>query len=78
VLFMAVPNRLRALRKSAGLTLPQLAVEIGVDPTTAYRWETSRVGIPDERKAELAEKFDVSIAHLMCWPCDECAERDAA
>lgn len=75
--FMAVPNRLKALRKSAGLTLPQLAVQIGVDPTTVHRWETSRGQIPDERKQELAETFDVSIAHLMCWTGDDC-EKDAA
>lgn len=74
---MAVPNRLQALRKSAGLTLPQLAVQIGVDPTTVHRWETSRGQIPDERKQELARMFDVSIAHLMCWSGGDC-ERDAA
>jgi transcriptional regulator with XRE-family HTH domain len=75
---MAVPNRLTALRKSAGLTTPQLAVMIGVDPTTVYRWERSRVGIPDQRKTQLAAMFGVCVSHLMCWPCDECGVEDVA
>jgi transcriptional regulator with XRE-family HTH domain len=62
-----IDNRLGILRVAAGLTKPQLAVAIGVDPATIHRWESRTVGIPDHRKVELALMFGVSVPYLMCW-----------
>jgi transcriptional regulator with XRE-family HTH domain len=61
------PPNLKKLRLAEGLTGPQLAVAIGVDPTTLWRWESGAGQIPDKRKAELAERFGVTIAYLMGW-----------
>ena len=63
-----VPNRLRELRDARGLTRRALAIELDVTEQTIFRWETSRQGIPDERKIEFARYFDVSVAELMGWP----------
>jgi len=35
-------RRLRDARTTAGLTVPQLAVAIGVEPVTVYRWEAGK------------------------------------
>lgn len=64
---MPLPNRLAALRTAAGLTVPQLAVAIGKDPTTVWRWEKCRIAIPDEQKVVLAQKFGVTVGHLMAY-----------
>jgi transcriptional regulator with XRE-family HTH domain len=60
-------NRIRELREKHELSRPELAVELGVDPSTLYRWETEGSEVPDEMKRRLAERFDVSREHLMGW-----------
>ena len=69
----APSNRLAELRKSRELSRNALARELDppVDPHTIYRWEHGRLGMKDQRKAQLAEHFGVSIAHLMGWDADE-------
>lgn len=62
------PNRLTELRNAAGLSRTALARELNVDPHTLYRWEKGRLGIKDERKLELAARFNVSVPYLMGWP----------
>lgn len=60
-----VVNRLRELRGST--RRHELAIEVGVDPTTIYRWETGRSPIPDDMKRVLADKLGVTVSELMGW-----------
>ncbi len=64
---MAVPNRLREHRERLGLTRRELSVRLGVTESTIERWETSKTGIPDERKLELAKVLDEKPSQLMGW-----------
>ena len=61
------PNRIRELRDAAGLKRQDIAVELGVDPTTVYRWETGANAIDDSVKLVLARRFGVTVEHLMGW-----------
>lgn len=63
----ATPNRLRGLRTGRGLSLASLAELVGVHESTVSRWESGESGIPDPRKQQLAEMFDVSVSYLMGW-----------
>lgn len=62
------PNRISMLSHMAGLSRQDLAERYDVHERTVERWERGTVQIPDERKLELAELFDVSPAFLMGWP----------
>lgn len=66
-------NRIRDLREATGLKRHELAVELGVDPTTVYRWEKGTTAIDDDTKHQLAARFGVSIEHLMGWDRTEAA-----
>ena len=61
------PNRLRELREAKGLKPHELAVKLGVDPSTVYAWER-RGGLDDETKLWLANFYGVTPAYLMGWP----------
>jgi transcriptional regulator with XRE-family HTH domain len=37
-----LPQQLRCARRARGLTIPEAAAELGVDPSTVWWWETSR------------------------------------
>lgn len=75
---MVCNNRLRELREGKELKRQELAVELGVDPSTVYRWETGGVEITDETKDRLADFFKVSKAHLMGWDRIPAATGEAA
>lgn len=62
-----LPNRLRELRKEHGIRPAELAAAIDRDVGTLNRYETGETNIPDEIKLALAERFDVSVSHLMRW-----------
>lgn len=51
---------IRDYREAIGLTQVQLAHEVGVTPSTVYKWEAGKV-VPDViRLRKLAQVFDVS------------------
>jgi transcriptional regulator with XRE-family HTH domain len=62
-----VPNLIRGLRTSRGMSLSLLAAAIGVHESTVSRWESGESGIPDDRKVQLADFFDVSVIDMMGW-----------
>ena len=51
------PDELRALRKSAGLTIAQMAQAIGMSVDTISRMERGLPGYPIERRTELAVRY---------------------
>lgn len=65
--------RLRELRDGADLTRAEIAVNLDVDPSTVWRWETGRSAIPDPQKHRLAQLLGTSIAELMGWEVTEAA-----
>ena len=56
---------LRALRKAKGLTLDQLAAEIGVAPNTLSQYETGKREAKYEIQLRLAEALDTSVDYLL-------------
>lgn len=64
----ALPNRAKQLRLAEGKKRARVAVDLGVDPSTLWRWEERRTPIPDEKKQQLAAYYQTSVAWLMDWP----------
>lgn len=64
---MPTPNRLAEIRSAAGISQMDLASELGIDKSTLYRWERGELGIKDERKLQLAARFNVTPGYLMGW-----------
>lgn len=60
-------NRLAQLREAKGEKRYHLAAAIDIDPSTIFRWEKGQSGIPDDVKLKLAERYGVSVEHLMGW-----------
>lgn len=58
-------NRIRALRKKAGLTQQQLAEKIGVTNGAISLWELDRNSIGGTSAMQMAKLFDVSVAYLL-------------
>lgn len=61
------PNRIRLLREQDSLTLEQLGLKTGIDPSALSRYERSERGVPDHHKLALADHFEVRVAYLMRW-----------
>ena len=58
-------NRLRAFRKKAGLTQPELADLVGVHETTIRRWENNNDQPMPDSFSRLAKALGVSEADLL-------------
>ncbi|MBU4609265.1 helix-turn-helix transcriptional regulator [Achromobacter sp. GG226] len=61
---LTMGERLRALRKGAGLTLRELSARSGVTLPTLSKMELGRVSISYEKFAAVARALDVDIARL--------------
>lgn len=57
-------NNLRAMRKRAGLTQPQIAEKLGVSVPQVSRWETGKDNIPSGRLAFIADAYEGSIGDI--------------
>ena len=57
--------RLKELRKKKGLTLEELAKEIGVTKATISRWESGERGLKISQLQKLADYFNVSVGYLL-------------
>lgn len=63
-----ISSVLKIRRKELGLTLAQIATQIGVTEATVQRWESGNIkSLRHERIAKLAEILGVSPAVLMGW-----------
>ena len=58
-------TKLKELRKTAGLTQPQLADQIGVKRTALTNWETGVNNIPSKYLLALAEALNCSVEELL-------------
>lgn len=61
-------NRLRQVRKSKGLTIKEVADEIGFSETRLHRYETEKSEPKKETWLKLADYYDVPVAYLMGLP----------
>ena len=60
-----LPARLQRLRKERGLTLAQVAGQLGVSKPTVWAWERGRARPIEERVDALAEALGVTRGELM-------------
>lgn len=60
----APQNRLREIRKAAGLSQQQVADKVGITKATVSRHESGEVEVPDERKVAYANLFAVSTIYI--------------
>ncbi|MGT2754112.1 helix-turn-helix transcriptional regulator [Streptococcus ovis] len=60
-----VSNRLKELRKQAGLTQEELSQKVGVIRKTVSNWERGFSRINPESAEQLAKYFQVSIGYLL-------------
>ncbi len=61
-------NRLRQLRKQKGLTIKEVADEIGFSETRLHQYETEKRDPKKETWIKLANYYDVPVAYLMGLP----------
>lgn len=57
-------NRLRRLRKARGLTLADLAGELGVSKPTVWAWEQGRSAPTQDRHERIAEVLETTVSDL--------------
>jgi transcriptional regulator with XRE-family HTH domain len=62
---MALGERIRQLRKEAGLSQAELADKIGADPGRVSRYEAGRITPSADALSRLAQTLNVSIDHLL-------------
>ena len=60
-----LPERLKMLRKSAGLKQKELGKIIGVAPNTVSQYETGKTEPNDDIKLAMADYFKVSMDYLL-------------
>ncbi|HFH9307639.1 TPA: helix-turn-helix transcriptional regulator [Streptococcus agalactiae] len=70
-----VSNRLKELRKQAGITQEELSKEIGVIRKTVSNWERRFSRISPEYAERLAKYFQVSVGYLLSVSNDKESSR---
>lgn len=60
-----VPNRIKELRKQAGLSQQELSDQVGVIRKTISNWERGCNRVSPEHAESLAKYFNVSIGYLL-------------
>lgn len=65
---MNFAERLSSLRKESGMSLNDIAEQIGVSRVTVHRYETGEIkNVPTEKVHQLANLFKVTRPYLMGW-----------
>ena len=60
-----MPNRLKELRRSLGITQKELASSLGIARPTLSGWETARFQIDYDNLVKLADFFGTSIDYIL-------------
>ena len=60
-----MPNRLKELRRSMGITQKELASNLGIAQPTLSGWETDRFQIDYDNLVKLADFFKTSIDYIL-------------
>lgn len=60
-----MPNRLKELRRSLGITQKELASSLGIAQPTLSGWETDRFQIDYDNLVKLADFFGTSIDYIL-------------
>ena len=69
--------RLRDLRAKHGLTLEQVAQQVGVGRSTVRKWETGMIAnLRRDKIAKLAAALHTTPAYLMGWEDDSQTQED--
>lgn len=66
-----MPNRLKELRRSLGITQKELASSLGIAQPTLSGWETDRFQIDYDNLVKLADFFGTSIDYILGRSVDE-------
>jgi len=66
-----MPNRLKELRRSLGITQKELASSLGIAQPTLSGWETERCQIDYDNLVKLADFFGTSIDYILGRNVDE-------
>ena len=68
---MTIGDRIKQRRLEIGLTVDQLASQIGKNRATVYRYECNNIeNVPIDTLAPLAEALRTTTAYLMGWTDD--------
>lgn len=68
----SVHDRIKERRAEIGMTLLQLAEQVGVKEATAQRWESGAIkNIPYDRVVDIANALKCTPQHLMGWGIEE-------
>lgn len=68
-------ERLRKRRRQLGLTLAQVAEQIGVKEATVQRYESGEIAnIKYQTILKLSETLKCSPAYLLCWTDATCSQ----
>ena len=76
---MTIGQRIKTLRKQRGLSIDDLAVKLGKNRTTVYRYENGDIeNLPLSILDSLADALDTTPAYLMGWSddSDESSQND--
>lgn len=69
---MSIGKRIKLLRTQRGLTIDDLAVKLGKNRTTVYRYENGDIeNLPLGILNPLAEALDTTPAYLMGWTSED-------
>lgn len=70
-------ERLKKRRRQLGLTLAQVAEQIGVKEATVQRYESGAIAnIKYQTILKLSETLKCSPAYLLCWTDATCSQPD--
>lgn len=61
----AIGKRLREQRRTAGVTVSDVAVALGDSPTLVSKWEAGEIRAPASAVAYYADRFGVDVRDLM-------------
>lgn len=69
---MSIGQRIKIMRKQQGLSIDELALKLGKNRTTVYRYENGDIeNLPLGILDSLADALNTTPAYLMGWNTDE-------